>query len=76
MTPLLSAFALAYSDGLFVIVVFWLVAVPLLNAFTAATIIMGDLPSNLAMLFGSSYLGYGAYREYGKTQRIKSGLKL
>ena len=37
---------------------------------------MGDLPSNLAMLFGSSYLGYGAYREYGKKQRLDQGLKL
>lgn len=60
--------------GLFGIIVFWVVIVPLLNAIPGVAISppdMSQLPEEIWWTFGSSYLGYGVFREIGKTQKLK-----
>lgn len=61
--------------GLFLIIVFWTVGVPLLSA-TGVSVPPPDIsaiPTELWWMFGASYLGYGTMREIGKHNKLKAG---
>jgi len=61
--------------GLFFMVVFWVMIVPLIEGIFGASIPppkMEALPDQLWWLFGSAYLGYGTMREIGKHNKLKS----
>jgi len=59
--------------GLFLIVVFWTVIAPIINAFGAeiAPPNMAAIPDELWWMFGASYLGYGTMREIGKKNKLR-----
>lgn len=61
--------------GLFLIIVFWTVIVPLVEAVSGVNIPPPDLsavPDQLWWLFGVSYVGWGSMREYGKKNKLKA----
>lgn len=61
--------------GLFFMVVFWVMIVPLIEGLFGIVIPppkMEALPDQLWWLFGSAYLGYGTMREIGKHNKLKS----
>ncbi len=61
--------------GLFFMVVFWVMIVPLIEGIFGLVVPppkMEALPDQLWWLFGSSYLGYGTMREIGKHNKLKS----
>ena len=60
--------------GLFLIVVFWTVIAPIINAFGASIVSpdMSAIPDELWWMFGASYLGYGTMREIGKKNKLKA----
>jgi len=62
--------------GLFFMVVFWVMIVPLIEGIFGVMVPppkMEALPSELWWLFGTSYVGYGTWREVGKKNKLKSG---
>ena len=61
--------------GLFLIIVFWVVIVPLIEgiwSIKVPTPNFESLPDQLWWLFGSAYIGYGSMREYGKNSKLKA----
>ena len=60
--------------GLFLIIVFYLVGVPIIESFghEIPSPDMNKLPEELWWLFGSAYLGYGTMREIGKKNKLNS----
>lgn len=60
--------------GLFFIIVFWTVIVPIISMFgvTVASPDLSRVPEELWWLFGSSYLGYGTMREIGKKNKLNN----
>ena len=61
--------------GLFFMVVFWVMIVPIIEGAFGIIIPppkMEALPSELWWLFGTSYVGYGTWREVGKNNKLKS----
>ncbi len=60
--------------GLFFIIVFWTVVVPVVNMFgvNIASPDISKIPEELWWLFGSSYLGYGTMREIGKKNKLNN----
>ena len=61
--------------GLFFMVVFWIMIVPLIEGIFGIIVPppkMEALPPELWWLFGSAYLGYGTMREIGKSNKLKS----
>ena len=60
--------------GLFFMVVFWVMIVPLIEGIFGIIVPppkMEALPAELWWLFGSAYLGYGTMREIGKSNKLK-----
>ncbi len=61
--------------GLFFMVVFWVMIVPLIEGIFGIVVPppkMEALPDQLWWLFGSAYVGYGTMREIGKHNKLKS----
>ena len=59
--------------GLFFMVVFWVMIVPLIEGIFGIIVPppkMEALPDQLWWLFGSAYLGYGTMREIGKKNKL------
>lgn len=61
--------------GLFAIIFFWVVLAPILNAIPGVDIQpldMSKVPEEIWWTFGTSYLGYGVFREYGKAKKLET----
>ena len=61
--------------GLFFMVVFWVMIVPLIEGIFGIIVPspkMEALPSELWWLFGTSYVGYGTMREVGKAKKLSA----
>lgn len=61
--------------GLFLIIVFWVVFVPLIEGISSINIPppnFQSIPDQLWWLFGTAYVGYGSMREYGKNSKLKA----
>ena len=60
--------------GLFLIIVFYLVGVPIIESFghEIPSPDLNKLPDQLWWLFGSAFIGYGTMREIGKNNKLKS----
>lgn len=62
--------------GLFLIVVFWVVVAPILSSFglNIPPPNMSAVPEELWWLFGTSYVGWGAFRSFDKKKKLDAGL--
>ncbi len=60
--------------GLFFMVVFWVVIAPILGAFglVVPPPDLSSIPEELWWMFGTSYLGYGTFREIGKAKKLSA----
>lgn len=62
--------------GIFLMIVFWIAVVPLIEGITGVVVNppkLDAIPDQLWWFFGSAYLGYGTMREIGKHNKLKAG---